>query len=120
MSDEFLRIAKKEVTDDVTGIGNVLKNCSSDRDIFKNASEIEKHIHKIKGLAPMMGQDQIGQIAAMVDRLLKAIIGGKEIPGIYVTVTKSYTFMQNTMGGSEADFSTLKTEIEKNHEEFID
>jgi hypothetical protein len=61
----------------------------------------------------MMGHDQIGQIAALIDSLLKTAIAGKEIPGIYMTVTKSHEFMQ------KADFSVLKTEIEKNHGAFI-
>jgi chemotaxis protein histidine kinase CheA len=119
LSDEFLRIAKKEVADDIAGIGNLLKNCSSDDDVFRNASEIEKHIHKIKGLAPMMGHDQIGQIAALVDSLLKAMIAGNVVPGIYVTITRSHEFMQFTISGTAMDFSTLKTEIEKNHKAFI-
>jgi HPt (histidine-containing phosphotransfer) domain-containing protein len=119
LSDEFLRIAKKEVTDDIAGIGNLLRNCTGDSDVFKNAPEIEKHVHKLKGLAPMMGHDQIGQIAALIDSLLKTAIAGKEIPGIYMTVTKSHEFMQNAINGTKADFSVLKTEIEKNHGAFI-
>jgi hypothetical protein len=67
----------------------------------------------------MMGHDQIGQIAALIDSLLKAIIGGKEIPGIYATITASHKFMQDAMGGAKTDLSILKTEIEKSHGAFI-
>ncbi|MGQ0771174.1 MAG: Hpt domain-containing protein [Nitrososphaerota archaeon] len=119
MSDEFLRVAKKEVSDDIAEIGNLLKNCSGDNDIFKNATEIARPIHKIKGLAPMMGQDQIGQIAALVDRLLKTIIAGKSVTGIYLTIKKSHEFMQSMMSGANVDSSPLKSEIEKNHREFL-
>jgi hypothetical protein len=79
LSDEFLRIAKKEVADDIAGVGNLLKNCTGDDDVFRKAPDLEKHVHKIKGLAPMMGQDQIGQMATMLDGLLKAMIGGKQV-----------------------------------------
>lgn len=119
MSEEFLRVAKKEVTEDITEIGNLLKNCQNDNDITKNTIDIEKHTHKLKGLAPMMGQEQIGEIATLVDNLLKVIISGKTVPGIYGTVKSSYQFMQNALNGIEVDFTSLKSEIEKNHAPYL-
>lgn len=115
MSEEFLRVARKEVSDDITEIGNLLKNCQNDDDLFKNATDIEKRIHKLKGLAPMMGQEQIGQIAALVDKLLKAVIAGKPVSGIYDTIKDSYDFMQNSMNDMSTDFASLQSRIEKNH-----
>lgn len=119
MSDEFLRVARKEVSEDIAEIGNLLKNCQNDSDVLKNAVDIEKHIHKLKGLAPMMGQEQIGDIAALVDKLLKVAISGKSIPGIYGTMKNSHSFMQNVLGNSKTDFVSLKSEIEKTHESFL-
>lgn len=107
------------MSDDIAEIGNLLKNCTGDNDLFKNATEIEKHVHKIKGLAPMMGHDQIGQIAALIDRLLKTIIAGKSIPGIYLTIKKSQEFMQSVMDGVNVDSSPLKSEIEKKYGPFL-
>ena len=107
------------MSDDIAEIGNLLKNCSDDNDIFKNAPEVAKPVHKIKGLAPMMGHEQIGQIATLLDRLLKAIIAGKSVPGIYLTMKKSQEFMQNVMIDASVDSSSLKSEIEKNHEAFL-
>lgn len=107
------------MSDDIAEIGNLLKNCSGDNDVFKNATEIAKPVHKIKGLAPMMGHDQIGQIATLIDRLLKAMIAGKSIPGIYLTMKKSQEFMQSVMDGANVDSSPLKSEIEKNYEAFL-
>ncbi len=112
-------MAKKEVSDDIAEIGNLLKNCSGDNDVFKNAAEIAKPIHKIKGLAPMMGHDQIGQIAALIDRLLKVIIAGKSVPGIYLTIKKSQEFMQSVMDGVNVGSSPIKSEIEENHAAFL-
>ena len=35
---------------------------------------IEGHLHKIKGLSPMMGKERIGKISEMIDSILKNII----------------------------------------------
>lgn len=113
MSDEFLRVAKKEISDDVAKIGILLKNCSDDDAVFKNIVQLEKHIHKIKGLAPMMGHDQIGRVAALVDGLLKEILAGNSVQGIHLAMKKSYEFMQNALDGANPDFELLNTEIEK-------
>jgi HPt (histidine-containing phosphotransfer) domain-containing protein len=112
-------VAKQEVTLDVTEIGNLLKNCRNDNDIFKNATEIEQRIHKLKGLAPMMGYEQIGEISVLVDKLLKITISGKVIPGIYDTVTNSHNMMQNLLNGVTANFTSLKSEIEEKHKHFL-
>jgi chemotaxis protein histidine kinase CheA len=119
MSDEFLRVAKKEVSEDIAEIGNLLQNCQNDSDVLKNAAGIEKHIHKLKGLAPMMGHEQIGEIAALVDKLLKVTMSGKIVLGIYDTLKKSHQFMHDALNGVNVDFASLKGEIEKNHDSFL-
>ena len=112
-------MAKKELGQDITEIGNILNRCSSDQDILKNASNIEKYTHKIKGLAPMMGQEEIGQIAALLDNVLKAISSGKPSAGSYQTVSKSYYFMKNVLSGTGSNFESLKIEIEKDHKSLL-
>ncbi|MEM2785860.1 MAG: Hpt domain-containing protein [Candidatus Nitrosotenuis sp.] len=119
MSEEFLRVAKQEVTDDILAIGNLLSECTDDNSIHKQASEIEKHIHKIKGLAPMMNQERIGRIAEMLDKLLKTVISGKTVPGLYQTAKKSCEFMRSEINGVQTDFEQIKAEIEKNHASFL-
>jgi chemotaxis protein histidine kinase CheA len=119
LSDEFLRVARKEVAEDITEVGNLLKKCQNDSDISKNAVDVEKHIHKLKGLSPMMGQVEIGELAALVDKLLKAVISGKVVPGIYVTVKDSNVTMQQLLNGTKVDFISLKSQIEKNYESFL-
>jgi hypothetical protein len=112
MSDEFLRVAKKELTEDISSIGILLQSCTDDVTLSKNALRLERHIHKIKGLAPMMGSDKIGYVAALVDDLLKTVIDGNSLKGIYLATIKSYEFMQNTINGANPDLDHLKVEIE--------
>jgi chemotaxis protein histidine kinase CheA len=119
MSEEFLRVAKKEVSDDISAIADLLKRCSDDNTTYREASEIEKHVHKIKGLTPMMNQQQIGRIAEMLDKLLKVVMAGKEVPGLYVTVKKSCEFMHSEINGMQTDFEQIRAEIEKNHASFL-
>jgi chemotaxis protein histidine kinase CheA len=119
MSEEFLRVARKEVNEDITEIGNLLKNCHDDSDILKKASDIEKRIHKLKGLTPMMGQEQIGEITVLLDKLLKIAMSGKTVPGIYGTIKDSHLFMQDAMNNVTTNFSSLKSQIEKNHNSFL-
>lgn len=119
MSEEFLRVAKKEVSDDISSIIALLQDCSDDTDVNNKAAEIEKHMHKIKGLAPMMNQDKIGHIALLLDKLLKAVIDGAPVPGLYQSIKKSCDFMQSEITGSQTDFEQLKADIEKTHEIFL-
>ena len=119
MSEEFLRVAKKELSQDIAEIGNLLNHCSNDDDITKHASDIEKHIHKIKGLAPMMGQEQIGDIASLLDRILKVMLSGKSVPGICQTMAESCGFMQNAVDGNVSDYDPLILKIKSLHKNLL-
>lgn len=115
MSEEFLRVATKEVTDDIAGIGSLIESCADDADVQKNAVEIGKHLHKLKGLAPMMGKDEIGEIATLLDGVFKSLIAGSSVPGICETVKESHQFMHDAMGGAAVDFASLKSKITQKH-----
>ncbi|WKT57707.1 Hpt domain-containing protein [Candidatus Nitrosotenuis chungbukensis] len=119
MSEEFLRVAKKEVSDDIAEIGSLLRACSGDSDISKNAAEIEKHTHKIKGLAPMMGQIEIGDVASTLDALLKLAISGNMPPDLFQSIKKSHQFMLDTIDGHESDFASLKSDLDKKYSAFL-
>lgn len=119
MSEEFLRVAKEEVSQDIAEIGNLLNHCSNDADITKHASDIEKHVHKIKGLTPMMGQDQIGNIASLVDKILKVVLSGKTIPGIHHTLTQSHGFMKSAIDGNVANYDLLYSEITQSYKDLL-
>jgi chemotaxis protein histidine kinase CheA len=119
MSEEFLRIARQEVSEDIAEIGKLLVNCKTDSDVITNASEMEKHIHKIKGLSPMMGQEQIGNIAAFLDKILKTMLAGGIVPGIHQTITQSHQFMQNAMVGNTNDYDSLVLQIQSAHKDLV-
>ena len=73
MSDEFLKIARKEIELEIESLKSIFLSCTSDEQLSKKSADIEKHMHKIKGLAPMMGQDGIGEIARISDTVLKHV-----------------------------------------------
>ena len=119
MSEEFLRVARQEVSEDIAGIGNLLQSCKTDSDVTKNASEIEKHVHKIKGLAPMMGQEQIGNIATLLDKILKTMLSGNTVPQIHQTMVQSHKFMNDTMNGAPDGYDSLVSQIQATHKDLI-
>lgn len=120
MSDEFIRIATQEIKDEISEINKILESCTNDSDITKNAEFIEKHVHKIKGLAPMMGQKGIGEIASLNDELLKYIIDGNLLEDFLDIVSESTTFMKNAMEGSDTNANALKQKIEAKYSKILD
>lgn len=73
MSEEFLRIARQEIQSEIDGLNEILLTCTNDEQLYEKSIEIEKHMHKIKGLAPMMEQEKIGEIAKISDLVLKHV-----------------------------------------------
>ncbi|MCJ8307268.1 MAG: hypothetical protein MJK05_09560 [Nitrosopumilus sp.] len=51
MSDEFIKLATKEINDAISELQQIMITCQNDSDISSNADEFQKHTHKIKGLA---------------------------------------------------------------------
>ena len=97
MSDEFLKVATKEIIDELTEIANILESCKNDEDVFKNSEQIERHMHKIKGLAPMMGKENVGALAKSLDVILKKLAAGKKIDGFFEPLSISVSGMKNAM-----------------------
>ena len=112
-------MAKLELGEDITKIGILLSDCSTDKDIFTKSSDIEKHVHKIKGLAPMMGQEQIGQLAAILDKILKTMISGESVSEIYSTMMESHVFMKNTLDGKTTNYDELEQKIQSRHKSLL-
>jgi HPt (histidine-containing phosphotransfer) domain-containing protein len=83
MSDKFIKVATSEINDELAGITTILGACQNDTDISKNSDKIEKHMHKIKGLAPMMGKEHIGNLAKTLDSILKKIVSGQKVAGFF-------------------------------------
>ncbi|BDQ30716.1 hypothetical protein NZNM25_14610 [Nitrosopumilus zosterae] len=107
MSDEFIKIATAEINEEISAISSILNSCTANEDVFQNSKELQSHTHKIKGLAPMMGQEELGSICSMLDAVLKQINDGKKIEGIYDIFTESLPFMKNSMSEPGYDMTSI-------------
>ncbi len=120
LSDEFTKQATKEIYEELEHNSQILKSCQNDEDISNKCSEIEKHLHKIKGLAPIMGQKKIGELAALNDELIKKILEGKKIEGIFETIKQSNKLMKDLIQDSTVEIDGLKQTIKTKYAEFFD
>ena len=120
MSEEFIRVATKEINEEIDSINEILKSCNDNSSALKKTSLIEKHVHKIKGLAPMMGKENIGEIAAMIDKILKHVIEGNNLEGVYEILLESIKFMKDSMHGDELNTNQLKQKFEANYANILD
>ena len=120
MSDEFIRVATQEINDEINSIAKILSSCNNDSEIIENTESIEKHVHKIKGLAPMMGKKQVGDIASLNDELLKYILDSNSLEGIYDILVESNVFMKNEMQGSNTNVDGLKQKIKTKYSKILD
>ena len=119
MSEEFIKIATQEINDELSSIDVILQSCTNDHEMKIKSSQIEEHVHKIKGLSPMMGKKEIGEISASIDRLLKATIEGTSLPGLFEILKESTKFMKNSMTGNNANFEELQQKIKTNYSKFL-
>jgi len=94
MSHDFYRIARQEIQEELDSLRQILLLCNNDNDISNNGSKIEKHLHKIKGLAPMMDQNNVGEIAKLNDIILRHIIENGMLSGTYRIINESLQIMQ--------------------------
>ena len=113
MSDNFLRVAQKEVKKDIESIEAIIDSCKNDSDISANATRIEKHLHKIKGLAPMMGQNDLGEISQLADKLIKHIIAKGPVKDSYQILLESVKTMKQLLNGDARNTETLKEKIKQ-------
>ena len=109
MSDEFIKLATKEINEEILGIGDILNSCNDDTKIFETSDKLEKHTHKIKGLAPMLGKSSMGSLATVLDDILKQIMAGKTPQGIFDLMTTSHESMAQNMNEN----SDLEPVVEK-------
>ena len=120
MSDEFIKVSTQEINEEIALITKILESCNTDSDVSKNSQDIEGHLHKIKGLAPMMGKPGIGEIAALNDTLLNHIMEGQNIEGILTILNESTVFMNNFMNGTEQNINELKQKMETKYSKYLD
>jgi HPt (histidine-containing phosphotransfer) domain-containing protein len=110
MSDEFIKVATQEINYELTGITIILESCKNDADISKNSGKIEPHMHKIKGLAPMMGKENIGNLAKTLDSILKKIMSGNQVDGFFEPLSFSTKQMIIAMNESN-DLSEVQAQV---------
>ena|SRR5690348_16987065 len=100
MADNFHKIARHEIQEELDNLKQILLQCNNDNDIFSNGNKIEKHLHKIKGLAPMMDQNNVGEIAKLNDIILKHIIEKGVLSGAHQIINESLQIMQEIFNGT--------------------
>jgi len=121
LSDNFLRIARKEIQEELEGLHKILSSCSNDNDISNNGSSIEKHLHKIKGLAPMMGQNDVGEIAKMTDTILKHIITKETLVGTcQILLESNYVMKEIFNGASTVNVTEFKNKLRQTFPDLLD
>ena len=110
-SDEFIKVATQEILQELNALSKLLEQCSTDSDIAKHSTELQKSTHKIKGLAPMMGQNVVGDIAAQCDNLLKKIISSDTVALSCELISKSNSSMISLMDGDNPDIADLLSQL---------
>lgn len=113
MSDEFLKIATAEINGEISEIQNILNFCHSSLDVSTNAAKIQKSTHKIKGLAPMMGKEELGSLSSLLDSVLKKIMNGAIIDEIFESLIDAVDEMKNSMTNSNYNLDEIKQRISK-------
>ena len=111
MSDEFMKIATEEINEEISEISSILNSCANNEDVYHNSKELQTHTHKIKGLAPMMGQEELGAICSTLDAILKKINDGDKVGGIFDILTESLPYMVHTMSEPDYDMSPIVDKI---------
>ena len=113
MSDEFIKIATKEINEEISELDKILSTCQNDSDVLANADKFEKSTHKIKGLAPMMGKEELGELSNQLDTLFKKMIEGRQVQGIFDTLTDSFGSIKNSMNEPESDLISITNKIKQ-------
>lgn len=113
MSDEFLKIATDEINEEISQIIAISDKCHNGIELCKNAGEIQKSTHKIKGLAPMMGKEQLGSLAALLDSVFKKIQNITITDEMFSSLKSAVGEMKNSMTHTDYDLNEIKQKISK-------
>jgi len=113
MSDEFLKIATTEINDEILEMQQILNSCRNSYDVSSNAAKIQRSTHKIKGLAPMMGKEDLGSLSSLLDSILKKIMDGAIADEIFELLITSVGEMKHSMAYSDYNLDEIKQRIIK-------
>ena len=112
MSENFRKIARQEIQEELDNLKEILSQCNNDNDVSNSGNKIEKHLHKIKGLAPMIDQNNVGEIAKLNDVILRHIIENGMLSGTYQIISESLHMMQEIFNDTnEKNIEEFKTKI---------
>ena len=112
MSDEFLKVARKEIKFEIESLKDIFLSCTNDEQLYKKSTDIEKHMHKIKGLAPMMGQDSIGEIAGISDIILKHVTSHSILKNSNKVIFEAISNMSDIFDGhSKIDVDNFRKKV---------
>ena len=99
MSDEFLRVARQEIQLEIDNLNKIFLACANDEQLHDRSVEIAKHMHKIKGLAPMMGQEKMGEIAKISDIITKHVSSHGVLKGSHGIILDAVKRMSSLCNG---------------------
>src|SRR5574337_1472870 len=99
MSEDFLRIAMQEIQTEIDNLKDIFLTCTNDEQLYEKSTEIEKHMHKIKGLAPMMGQEKVGEVARISDIVLKHVSSQGMLNGSHDMILSAVQKMSGIFSG---------------------
>ena len=99
MSDEFLKVARQEIQSEIDSLKAVFLSCTNDEQLYKKSPDIKKHMHNIKGLAPMMGQDKVGEIAQIADIVMKHVANHGTLKGSHMMILEAVQKMNDLFNG---------------------
>lgn len=120
MSDEFLKVARKEIELEIESLKRIVTSCSNDEQLYKKSADIGKHMHKIKGLAPMMGQDSIGEIASTSDMILKHVTSHGTLNNSYKIIFEAVSNMSDIFKGrSKTDTNSFRKKVQDTFPEIL-
>jgi|CXWL01.1.fsa_nt_gi hypothetical protein len=108
MSKEFIRTATQEINEELSGIQHILNYCKNNLDLSANAGKIQKHTHKIRGLAPMIDKEDLGLLSSLLDSILQKIMKGEQLDDLLQLFTMSISEMTTSMTSSNYDLKKIK------------
>ena len=103
MSDEFLKVARQEIQMEIDSLKQVFAKCGNDEELYNKSKDIERHMHKIKGLAPMMGQNNVGEIARISDIILKHVLNHGVLKSSHDIILEAVKRMDSLFSEKETD-----------------
>ena len=103
MSDEFLKIARQEIQTEIDSLKKIFSKCVNDKQLYDKSRDIQRHMHKIKGLAPMMDQGEIGEIARISDIILKHVSNNGVLKKSHGIIFEAIQRMDNLFNQKTAD-----------------